>query len=88
MVEEDIVRIVLRTKPIAPCRTVLKKLEILLVLCKCVYSLMNFIVHNQENFQTNSCVLAVSTGNKHHLHRSNTSALCFKKVRSVLTSKC
>jgi len=49
---------------------------------------MNFIVNDQENFETNSSVLFVHTVNKHRLHGSIASVLCFRKVHSVLPSKC
>jgi len=36
------------------CRSLLKPLEIpLSVPCQCTLSLLNFIIKNQENFQTN-----------------------------------
>jgi hypothetical protein len=40
---------------------------------------MNFIITNQENFQTNSSVHNISTGNKHHIHRQNADVSCFRK---------
>jgi hypothetical protein len=52
-----------------------------------IFSVMNFIVNNQEIFQTNSSVLSINTRNKHHLHRQNTNILGFIKVLSVLALK-
>jgi len=49
---------------------------------------MNFTENNQENFETNLSVLFVNTRNKHCLHISIGSVLCFRKVHSVLASKC
>jgi hypothetical protein len=40
---------------------------------------MNFIVNNQENFQTNSSIHNINTRNKHHLHRPNANLSCFQK---------
>jgi len=38
---------------------------------------MNFVINNQEIFQTNSC--NINTRNKHDLHRPNATLSCFKK---------
>jgi len=40
---------------------------------------MNFIINNQEIFQTNLSVHIVNTRNWHHLHRPNANLSCFKK---------
>jgi hypothetical protein len=39
---------------------------------------MNFIINNQENFQTNSSTHNINTQNKHHLHRTNANISCFQ----------
>jgi len=41
-------------QPRTSSRSLFKKLDILLVPCQHVLSLMNIIINNQENFQTNS----------------------------------
>jgi hypothetical protein len=41
--------------------------------------LMNFIVNNEGNFQTNSSIHNINIRNKHHLHRPNASLSCFQK---------
>ena len=56
-----------------------KKLEILPIPCQYVFSLMNFILNNQEYFQTNASIHSIDTRNKHHLHRQNANLSCFKK---------
>jgi hypothetical protein len=60
-------------------RRVYKKLEILPVPSQYIYSLMNFFVNNQENFQTNSSIHNINMRNKHHLQRPTTSLSCFQK---------
>ena len=40
---------------------------------------MNFIINNQEIFQTNSSVHHINARNKHHLHRLNANLSCFQK---------
>ena len=61
------------------CRSVFQQFDILPLLYQYVLSLMNFIVSNQENFQTNSAVHIINTINKHHLHRPNARLSCFQK---------
>ena len=56
-----------------------KKLEILPVLCQYVFSLMNFPVDNQENFQTNSSVHNIETKNTGHFHGPIANLSCFQK---------
>jgi hypothetical protein len=40
---------------------------------------MNFLVNNQENFQTNSSVHSINTRNKHHLYQPTANLPCFQK---------
>ena len=40
---------------------------------------MNFIINNQENFQSNSSIHKINTRNKYHLHKPNANLTCFKK---------
>jgi hypothetical protein len=66
-------------QPRTPCRCLFKKLEILPIPCQYIVSLMNFILNNQEHFQTNSSIHSTDTKNKHHLHRPNANLSSFKK---------
>jgi hypothetical protein len=50
---EKEVRTMVGAKPITSCRSLLKKLDILPVLCQYICPLINFPVGNQEHFQTN-----------------------------------
>ena len=59
------------------CRSLFKQLQILLVPCQCIFSLMIFIINNQEHFETNSSIHNINTRNKNHLHRSNANLSCF-----------
>jgi hypothetical protein len=65
--------------PRTPCINLFKKLEILLVPCQYIWSLMNFFVNNQENFQTNPSVRSINTRNKQRLHRPIANLSCFQK---------
>jgi hypothetical protein len=47
-----------------------------------MFLLMNFIVINQENVQTDSSLHNISARNKHHPHRPNASLFCFQKSTS------
>jgi hypothetical protein len=60
------------------CKSLFKKFETLPVPCQHIFSLMNFIVNNQENFQTNSSIHNINTRNKHHLQKPNAN-VCFQK---------
>jgi hypothetical protein len=74
---------IIRIMADAQCRTshrnLFKKIEILSVQCQHILSLMNFIVNNQENFQTNSSIHNINTRSKHHFHRQNSNLSCFQK---------
>jgi hypothetical protein len=67
------------TCPRTPCRSLFKKLETLPVPCQYIFSLMNFLVNNQEIFQTDSSVHSINTRNKHDLHRPVANLSCFQK---------
>jgi len=44
---------------------------------------MNFIINNQENFQTNSCIHNINnTRHEHHLYRPNANLPCFQNITS------
>jgi IS1 family transposase len=77
--QKKIVRIMLGVKPQNSCRGLFKRLQILPLPCRYIFSLLNFIINNQEHFQTNSAVHSVNTRNKHHLHRSAANLTCFHK---------
>jgi hypothetical protein len=48
-------------QPRTPCRSLFKKSEILPIPCKYIFSLMKFILNNQEHFQTNSSIHSTDT---------------------------
>jgi hypothetical protein len=48
------------------------KLEILPLPCEYIFTLMNFVVNNQEHFQINSALHSVNTRNRGHLHEPTT----------------
>jgi IS1 family transposase len=77
--QKKIIRIMVGAQPRTPCRSLFKKLEILPIPCQYIFSLINFILNNQEHFQTNSSIHSIDTRNKHHLHRPNANLSCFQK---------
>ena len=77
--QKKIIRIMVGAHTRTPCRNLFKKLDILTVLCQCIFSLMYFIVDNQENFQTNSSVHSFETRNNDHFHRPIANPSCFQK---------
>jgi len=60
-------------------RSLFKQLMIPPVLCQYILTLMNFIITDQENFQTNSSMHNINTRNKHHLHSPNANPSCLQK---------
>jgi hypothetical protein len=74
--QKKIIRIMTGAHPRTSCRRLFKKFDILPVPSQYLYSLMNFFVNNQENFQTDSLIHNINMRNKHHLH-ANLS--CFQK---------
>jgi hypothetical protein len=54
--QKNIFRNMASDQPRTSCRSQFKWSEILSVPYQYILSLMNFIINNQENFQTNSCV--------------------------------
>jgi hypothetical protein len=65
--------------PRTPCRNLFKKLEILVLPCQYIFSLMSFFVNNQEHFQTNPSARSINARNKDRLHRPIANLSCFRK---------
>jgi len=78
--QKKIFRIMAGAQPRTSCRSLLKQLEIITVLCQYILSFMNFIINNQEIFHTNSSIHNANTRNKHHLHRPNANLSCLQKT--------
>jgi hypothetical protein len=53
-----------------------------------IISLLNFIINNQEHFQTNSAVHSVNTRKEHHPHRPVANLTCFQKSTYYSGIKC
>jgi hypothetical protein len=51
--QKKIVRIMVEVKPQHSCRVIPKRLQILPLPCEYIFSLLNFIINNQEHFQAN-----------------------------------
>jgi hypothetical protein len=77
--QKKIFRIMVDAQPRTSCRSLFKKLEILPVPCQYILSLMNFIVNNQEHFQTNFTIQNINTRNNHNLHRRNANPSTMQK---------
>ena len=65
-------------QPRTSCRSLFKELEILPIPWQYIHSLMNFVISNHKNFQTNLCIYNINTSNKHNLHRPNADISCFQ----------
>jgi IS1 family transposase len=77
--QKKITRILAGVRTIDSCRNLLRRLEILTLPCKYIFSLMNFTLNNQEHFQTNSALYSVNLRNRQVLHRLAANLLCFQK---------
>jgi hypothetical protein len=64
-------------QPRLSCVSLFKQLEILPVPCQYnMFSLISFIINNQDILQTNSSVYNINKRNNHHLHRPNANLSC------------
>jgi hypothetical protein len=77
--QKKIVTLMAGVKPKNSCRSPQKRLDILALPFEYIFSLMNFIVNNQEHFQTNSAVHSINRTNKNQLHRPTAILSCFQK---------
>jgi len=77
--QKKIVRNTAGAVPKTLWRSPFKQLGILPVPCQYILSVMNFIINNQNIFQTNLSIQHINTRNKHHLHRPNVNLSCFRK---------
>jgi hypothetical protein len=79
LLQKRIIRIMLGLGPRCSCRPWFKKLDILPVTCLYIYSLMSFVVDNQDLFQANSSVTCIKTRQRDQLHKPYIALLCIQK---------
>ena len=80
--QKKIIRLMAGAQSRTPCSSVfhLNSYSFCLsVPCQYTISLLNFIINNQEIFQTNSSIFHINARNKQHLHRPNANLPCFQK---------
>jgi hypothetical protein len=77
--QKKIIRLMAVVKSINSCKSLFKTSEILTVPCEYIFSLILFIVNDQEHFQINSAIHGVNTRNKNQLHRQIANISCFQK---------
>ena len=85
--QRKIIRIMAGAQPRTSCRSLFKQSEVLPLPCQYIFSLMNFIIDNQEIFQTNASTHNSYTSNKHHLLRPNDNLPCFQKKYLLICHK-
>jgi hypothetical protein len=73
------VRIIASVKSRNSCRNLFKRLDTLPLPCEYIFTLMNFVVNNQEYFQTNSAIHNVNARNRNQLHRQTANLSYFQK---------
>jgi hypothetical protein len=86
------VRIIAGVKSRTSCRNLFVSSEILPVAWEYIFALMNFVVNNQEHFQTNTAIHSVNTRNRDHVHRRTTNlswkcVLCWHQILQLSTIK-
>jgi hypothetical protein len=79
ILQKKIIRILADAQPRTSRRSLFKKFQILPIPCQYIQSILNFVVNNQETFQTNLEIHNINTRNKHHLRRPNANLPCFQK---------
>jgi hypothetical protein len=72
-------RIIAGVKSRNSCRNLFTRLEMLPLPCEYILILLNFVVNNQEHFQTNSGIHSVNTRNRDHHHRPTANFSYFQK---------
>jgi len=82
ILQKRIIIIIMGAHPRTSCRELFKKLEILTIPSQYIYSMMSFLIGNQDKFLTNLSVHSINTRNKHHLHRHIANLSCFQKGAS------
>jgi len=63
------VRIIAGVNSRNSCRNLFMRLEMLPLPCEDIFTLIKFVVNNQEHFQANSSIHSINTRNRDHLHR-------------------
>jgi hypothetical protein len=79
LLQKRIIRIMLGLGSRCSCRSWFKKLDILPVTCLYIYSLMSFVVDNQDLFQANSSVNCMKTRQRNQLHKPYVALSCIQK---------
>jgi len=80
-------RIIAGVKSRTSCRNLFMRLEILTLPCEYIFTLMNYVVNNQELFQTNSAIHSVNNRSRDHFHRPISNLSCCQKSASYAGSK-
>jgi len=85
--QKKIIRIMAGAQPRTSCRSLLKQLEILTVLCQYILSFMIFIINNQEIFKQIHLYTMLIQGLSITFIDQMPTYLVFKKVHSMLAQK-
>jgi hypothetical protein len=85
--QERNVRLIAGVKSRSSCRSLFMRLEILPLPCEYIFTLMNFVVNNQEHFQKNSALHSVDTRNRGRLHEPTTNLSSFQRSAYYAASK-
>jgi hypothetical protein len=78
LLQKRIIRIMLGLQPRCSCRSWFKKLDVVPVTCLYIYSLMSFVVDNQDLFQANSSAYCLKSRQKDQLHKPFVALFCIQ----------
>jgi hypothetical protein len=87
LLQKRIIMIMLGLGPRCSCRLWFKKLDVLLVTCLYIYSLMSFVADNQDIFEAISSVTSIKTRQRDQLHKPCVALSCIQKGVTFLPIK-
>lgn len=79
LLQKRAIRIIVGAKPRESCRQFFKKLEILTLTNQYIYSLINFLLCNKENFPTNSAIHSINTRRRNDFHTPSSNLSCYQR---------
>ena len=79
LLQKRAIRIIVGAKVRESCRLFFKKLEILTLTNQYIYSTINFLLCNKENFPTNSAIHSIDTRRRNDFHTPSSNLSCFQR---------
>jgi hypothetical protein len=79
LLQKKVIRIMVGDSSRCLCTSLFRKLNILILPCSYIYSLMLFVLKKMDNYQTNSSIHTINTRCKNQLHRPVANLSSFQK---------